>query len=79
MTSTGTRPAVPWGRVVAFDANVGLGTVEADDGRRVRFHCTAIADGSRAVPVGARVRIEVGPGRGGHWEARVVEVIGGAG
>jgi cold shock CspA family protein len=57
------------GRVVAFDARRGLGTVEAGDGRRLPFHCTRIADGSRTVPVGATVRFRIVPGLLGVWEA----------
>lgn len=43
------------GIVTAFDAYVGLGDVETDDGRRFLFHCIAIADGTRTIDVGARV------------------------
>ena len=56
----------------------GLGAVLDDDGRRYRFHCTAVADGTRHVEVGARVVFSVvrrapGPLRGacrdGHRSA----------
>ncbi len=63
------------GTVEAFDAQVGLGTVRADDGRQLPFHCTAIADGSRTVPVGARVAFEIEPGRLGRWEAADLVVL----
>lgn len=63
------------GRVVSFDAARGLGVLERDDGRRLEFHCTQIADGSRAVPVGARVRYRVVPGSLGCWEAARIEVV----
>jgi cold shock CspA family protein len=56
------------GIVVDFDEHRGLGTVEAE-GTRYPFHCTAIADGSRTVEVGTRVRFEVRPGPLGRWEA----------
>jgi cold shock CspA family protein len=51
------------GRVVAFDDHRGLGEVEDHEGRRVRFHCTAIADGTRTIPVGTDVvfRMVTGP------------------
>lgn len=60
------------GRVVAFDEHVGLGELEADDGRRYPFHCTRIADGTRTVPVGAEVTFEIVPGHLGHWEASAI-------
>jgi cold shock CspA family protein len=56
------------GRVVEFDDAKGYGTVEGDDGRFF-FHCTAIADGSRTISVGAEVDYEVTPGHQGRWEA----------
>jgi cold shock CspA family protein len=57
------------GVVTAFDEPVGLGTVTADRGDEHPFHCTAIADGTRTIEVGARVRFEVVAGRQGRWEA----------
>jgi cold shock CspA family protein len=57
------------GRVVDFDEHVGLGEVEAEDGRRYGFHCTQIADGTRTIDVGADVTFEVVPGHLGRWEA----------
>ncbi|HET6952364.1 MAG TPA: cold shock domain-containing protein [Acidimicrobiales bacterium] len=57
------------GEVAAFDEARGLGTVRVDGGDEVPFHCTAIADGSRAIDEGARVRFSVVPGRLGRWEA----------
>ncbi len=63
------RPTVATGRVSELDAGTGLGTVTADDGTEARFHCTQIADGTRDVPVGARVSFTVLAGRGGRWEA----------
>jgi cold shock CspA family protein len=64
------RPAA--GVVVAFDDDRGLGTVRADDGDELGFHCTAIADGTRTVPVGRRVTFTVVAGRAGRWEADAV-------
>jgi cold shock CspA family protein len=63
------------GRVEDYDAARGWGTIAADDGERLGFHCTQIADGSRAVPVGARVRYERRPGHHGRWEATRVTVV----
>ena len=57
------------GRVTAFDAARGWGTVTADDGTEFGFHCVAVADGSRRVAVGTVVRFSVRPGHGGRWEA----------
>jgi cold shock CspA family protein len=57
------------GRVVEFDEPRGLGTVEADDGTRYPFHCTALLDGTRTVAVGTAVAFEVRAGGLGRWEA----------
>jgi cold shock CspA family protein len=56
------------GVVVAFDDPRGLGTVRADDGTEYGFHCTAIADGTRTIEVGARVEFGLIP-RLGVYEA----------
>jgi hypothetical protein len=63
------------GRVVTFDADRGLGEVEEADGVRRAFHCTQVADGSRAVPVGAAVRYVLVPTSLGVWEASEVLVV----
>jgi cold shock CspA family protein len=60
------------GRVVGFDEYRGLGEVETDDGRRLSFHCTAIADGTRAIPVDIPVEFEVVAGPLGRYEAASV-------
>jgi cold shock CspA family protein len=60
------------GRVVEFDEHVGTGAVEGEDGRRLTFHCVAIADGSRRIDVGASVTFDVVPGRLGRYEAWAV-------
>jgi cold shock CspA family protein len=57
------------GVVTDFDDPAGFGTVTAADGAEHFFHCTAIADGSRTIEVGAAVEFEVVPGRLGRWEA----------
>jgi len=57
------------GRVIAFDARRGLGEIEEPGGARRAFHCTQVADGSRAVPVGTRVRYVLVPASLGVWEA----------
>jgi cold shock CspA family protein len=60
------------GVVTAFDDPRGLGEVTGDDGVVRLFHCTAIAGGSRTIPVGTAVRFEVTAGRMGRWEAAAV-------
>ncbi len=57
------------GTVADFDDEVGLGVVEAAEGR-FGFHCAEIADGTRHVERGAGVRFRLVPGRGGRLEAR---------
>jgi cold shock CspA family protein len=57
------------GVVTEYDDPAGIGTVTADGGDQHFFHCTAIADGSRTIEVGTRVRFDVVPGRLGRWEA----------
>jgi cold shock CspA family protein len=60
------------GRVVGFDPQRGLGTVEAAGGARYRFHCTRIVDGLRDIAVDAEVTFRVVPGHHGGWEADAV-------
>jgi cold shock CspA family protein len=60
------------GVVTAFDDPRGLGEVTGADGVVRPFHCTAIAGGSRTIPVGTPVRFSVVPGRMGRWEAAAV-------
>jgi len=61
------------GEVVSFDEGRGWGVVRRDDGAELDFHCTAVADGSRTIEVGTRVRWDVVPGRMGRWEATGIE------
>ena len=63
------------GVVEEFDEQRGLGTILADDGTVLPFHCTAIADGSRTVNAGRRVQFTVIPGLAGRWEATRVEWV----
>ena len=68
-------PRAPLSGVVEeFDDPRGLGVIAGDDGRRYPFHCTAIADGTRRVAVGARVLFTAGAGHLGRIEARAVQV-----
>lgn len=57
------------GQVTRFDDPAGFGTVTTDEGDEHFFHCTAIADGTRAIEIGARVDFSVVAGRQGRWEA----------
>jgi cold shock CspA family protein len=59
------------GRVAEFDAERGIGWVEAG-GERWFFHCTQVADGSRVIAAGTPVTFEVRPGHQGTWEAAQV-------
>jgi cold shock CspA family protein len=57
------------GVVTEFDEHEGLGTVLAEDGHELPFHCTAIADGTRTIQPRTQVAFTVRPGRAGRWEA----------
>ncbi len=57
------------GTVLAYDEHKGYGEVECADGQRLFFHCTAIADGTRCIPSGARVVFQVVAGHRGRFEA----------
>lgn len=47
------------GAVAVFDEASGLGEIIAQSGSSVPFHCISIADGSRTIAPGARVRFSV--------------------
>ena len=59
------------GTVVAFDKEVGLGTVRRDDGAEFEFHCIELADGTRDILVGAQVGFDL-IGKLGRYEAAAV-------
>jgi len=61
--------------VVAFDETRGIGSVLADEGATLAFHCTQIVGGTRSIEVGARVRYARTPGALGEWEATAVEAV----
>jgi cold shock CspA family protein len=63
------------GKVDSFDAEAGLGEVEAEGGERYPFHCTEIAGGSRHISAGTEVVFEVAAGHLGVWEARSLTPI----
>jgi cold shock CspA family protein len=60
------------GVVATFDEHRGRGEIESDDGSRYPFHCTAIADGTRTIPVGVTVEFRVDAGPLGLVEASSV-------
>ncbi len=55
MRGLGPLAAPRRGRVVAFDADRGLGELAEEGGERYGFHAVAIADGSRQIASGAAV------------------------
>jgi CspA family cold shock protein len=63
------------GCVVAFDDPRGVGEVETTGGRRLFFHCTAIADGTRTIPAGVAVEFDVIAGPTGRPEAAHIRRI----
>jgi cold shock CspA family protein len=71
MTTAPFEPAS--GVVAAFDEARGVGVIRVDGGSELPFHCTAIADGTRSVTVGQRVRFRVVAALLGRWEASAIE------
>jgi cold shock CspA family protein len=63
------------GKVIRFDEARGLGLIRADDGSELPFHCTAISDGSRLIPEGARVTFSTTAGHLGLIEAAAVTIV----
>jgi cold shock CspA family protein len=63
------------GVVVDFDEQAGFGIVRSDEGEEHWFHCTRIADDSRTIDPGTRVRYDVVSGHLGRWEAFAVAKI----
>lgn len=59
------------GTVVEFDEPRGLGVIESGDAH-YPFHCTAIVDGTRTIPVGTAVTFEVRAAGMGRWEATAI-------
>lgn len=60
------------GTVAAFDEQAGYGTVRAEDGTELFFHCTQIEGGTRTIAVDVPVDFVVVAGQRGRWEARHV-------
>lgn len=57
------------GTVTEYDDHKGYGTITAEDGASLFFHCTRIADGTRTIDNGTAVMFEIVPGHHGRWEA----------
>jgi cold shock CspA family protein len=57
------------GTVASFEKDRGLGEIVTSDGQIYPFHCTAIADGTRDIAVGAAVTFTVTAGHLGRLEA----------
>lgn len=63
------------GVVESFDDRRGDGVLRSEDGARLYFHCVDIADGSRHLDVGVRVRATRHVGLLGRDEAVELETI----
>jgi len=79
--SAGPLGAPRFGRVLEYDVERGLGTIEEAlvSGREAapyRFHSTAIADGSRTIEPGTRLVFVLARGLGGVLEARAITALG---
>lgn len=59
-----------------YDDHKGYGWLDTGDGERLFFHCTAIADGTRTIPVGIEVEYEPVTDPRGQPEAAAVRPIG---
>ena len=59
------------GTVDTFDGQVGLGTVRGLDGATHLFHCIAIDDGTRTIPVGSEIVFALLP-KLGAFEATAI-------
>lgn len=64
------------GTVVDFDEVRGDGWIASSTGEHFYFHCVAIADGSRTIPVGSHVRAQRRVGLLGADEATDVYSVG---
>jgi len=66
------------GAVAEFDESTGLGIITVEDPAGpggapiLGFHCTQIADGSRSIVSGTKVRFKVSPSNLGILEAREI-------
>lgn len=60
-----------FGRIVAFDEEMGLGELVAADGTRLQFHCVELIDGNRTISVGTSVSFTVSA-KLGRYEASAI-------
>lgn len=67
--TSGWRTGARRGTVADFDEQRGTGTVRAEDGSCLPFHCTALLDGTRLVAPGTSVAFTVVAGHGGTLQA----------
>lgn len=74
--TSGWRTGARRGTVEDFDEQRGTGTVRAEDGSRVPFHCTALLDGTRQVAAGTSVAFTVAAGHGGTLQAVGITATG---
>ncbi|MGA2124243.1 MAG: hypothetical protein ABSG58_07445 [Acidimicrobiales bacterium] len=63
------------GVIESFDERRGDGVLRSDEGQLFYFHCVAIADGTRSIPVGVRAAGERSVGRLGRDEVANVAAI----
>ncbi len=63
------------GIVETFDDRRGDGFIVSDTGERFYFHCVSIADGTREILIGQRVRAERHVGHVGRDEVVAVEKV----
>lgn len=63
-------PGVARATVIDFDESRGLGSARSDAGDVYSFHCSALADGTRAVEVGTVVFFRICGALAGEFEAR---------
>lgn len=69
------RTQTRFGTIAEFEEPVGLGVLREIDGTRHSFHCTAIADGSRNIQVGAEVIFRLVAARAGRREATDIVML----
>jgi cold shock CspA family protein len=63
------------GVVELFDGRRGDGFIRSDDGGQFYFHCVNIADGSRVIEAGTRVRARRDVGLQGRDDAVAIEKL----
>ena len=64
-----------FGVVETFDGRRGDGSIRSEEGERFYFHCVNIADGSRVIEAGTRVRARRDVGLQGRDDAVAIEKL----